>query len=346
MQKPFATSSLMNGIIEEVPIHQISSPSYRFHTRQSDFCDDDNIDELALSIKQNGLLNPIIVRTTTVTSTPALSEKTEFKIVTGNRRYIACKKLGLRKIVCQIVELDEKEAFEVSLVENIQRRDLDPLEEGKAFKAYVYDFGWGGLSDLSSKISKSISYISKRISLLDLPSEILDEVKKSNLSTSVAEELIYIKDKEKQLHIAQQVLGNKISVAKMRMLIKEGVDYEQHIANNNNNNTNSNKDNTDFITDANATISSSTPTNAVYIYEGDGMDYFDHSFRKDTLEEIDFKAQRAFDKTISTLKIALAKIGRIIEDVEDNWIVYETLMQHKNMINNQIDVLIKEKKKL
>jgi ParB family chromosome partitioning protein len=296
MQKQFTTTGLMKGIIEEVDVHKIYISSYLF--RDSFFTQvDNNLDELAFSIRQNGLLNPIIVRIV----------DTGYQIITGNRRYLALRKLGLRKILCQVVEVDDREAFEIYLVDNLQRKSLDPLEEGKAFKAYVYDYGWGGLSDLSAKISKSVPYISKRISLLELPQEIANELKNSNLSTSAAEELVFIKNKDKQIQIANFILKKKLSVAKTRKLIKE-----KKYSN-----------------------ASFDPTD----------NYIDNSNR-DTLEEIDFKAQRAFDKTISSLKVTLSKIGSIVEDMEDNWIVYEILMQHKNMLHNQIDILIKEKKKL
>ena len=83
--------------------------------------------------------------------------------------------------------------------------------------------------------------------------------------------------------------------------------------------------------------------NSIYGYNNN---YNSLSLNKDKIEDLDLKTQRSFNKTITILKIALTKIGSIIENIEDNWIVYEMLMQHKNMLNNQIDILIKEKKKL
>jgi len=99
----------------------------------------ESVHELALSIKQNGLLQPIVVRAT----------DKHFEIIAGNRRFKACKMLGLKKISCHIVELDDKSAFEISLIENVQRRSLNPVEEGLAFKRYVHEFGWGGISQLA-----------------------------------------------------------------------------------------------------------------------------------------------------------------------------------------------------
>lgn len=97
------------------------------------------------SIQQKGLLEPIVVRPV---------EKA-FEVVAGNRRFEACKKLGWRSIPCHVVELDDKEAFEVSILENVQRETLNPIEEGRAYRNYVDECGYGGESELARKIGKS-----------------------------------------------------------------------------------------------------------------------------------------------------------------------------------------------
>lgn len=140
--------------------------------------------------------------------------------------------------------------------------------------------------------------------MLDLPKEIKDEIARYNITNSAAEDLIFIKDKDKQIRIARQVVEKHMTVTNIRKLIKDEDSSQEN-----------------------------------------DYKFFDLP-NKDKLEEIQSRAERSFDKTISTLKIALNRIGPIIEGVEDNWIVYEILMQHKNMLNNQIDILIKEKKKL
>jgi ParB family chromosome partitioning protein len=278
------------GIIEEVEIAKISFSNFTF--REAGL---ENIDELAISIKQHGLLSPIVIRT----------KDNGFEIVTGILRYLACKKLGYRKIMAHIIEINEKEAFEISLIENLQRKSLSPFEEAKAFKAYVTDFGWGGISDLSSKISKSVSYVYKRLSMLELPQEILNDYKRSLLNNSTMEELVFVKDRNRQIQIAKQSIEKKMTVKEIRGLIK--------------------KDN-----------------EIVYDYERNESDLPS----QDNIVDLELKAQRSFDKAITTLKIGMSKMASIIENNEDNWLVYEILMQHKNMLNNQIDILIKEKKKL
>jgi ParB family chromosome partitioning protein len=280
---------MIRGVIEEIDINRIKPSSdllYGSHRLESE--------ELTASIKDKGLLQPIIVRT----------YKDYFEIVGGNRRYSACKSLGWRKMLCHVVELDDKEAFEFSLTENIHRKTLDPFEEARAFKAYVQDFGWGGISDLALKISKSPSYVCKRLSILKLPVEMLESMQRSSIKPSVAEELIPIRDNQKRQFIAKLVIENGLSSRETRRLIKSIKKLKQ----------------------APSTVE-------------------DIAFRE-TINEIDGRAQRSFDKTITALKIAMNKVASVIENVEDNWIVYEILMQHKNMLNSQIDLLIKEKRKL
>ena len=252
--------------------------------------------ELSSSIKVNGLLQPILVRT----------KENYFEIVAGSRRYNACKSLGWRKILCHIVELDDKEALEVSLAENIQRKSLDPVEEARGFKFYVDKFGWGGLTDLSSKISKSPSYICKRMSLLDLPNETLEAIQNSLIKASAAEELISIRDESQRTRITDMLIKKNMSCRMVRKLAQNTKD-------------------------------------PLYDTKEHGIQDF---YYPDNLATIDAQAQRAFDKSITALKIAINRIASVIEGVEDNWIIYEILMQHKNMLNAQIDILLKQKKRL
>ena len=177
----------MLGIIQELDICDLKNSPGFYPSIAS------RIIDLTASIREKGLLHPITVRT----------KEEHFEIVAGNRRYLACKALGWRKILCHIVELDDREAFEISLVENIQRRTLTALEEGHAFRTYVSEFGWGGASDLAAKIGKSVSYVDRRLRLLDLPKEVLEKVLSLHLSVSVAEELIPLHNHNRQSKLAE-----------------------------------------------------------------------------------------------------------------------------------------------
>ena len=287
MSKNYSVSTVILGLIQDIEIGRIrpSSSSYRFTHIE--------MDELVCSIKEKGLLQPIVVR----------SKGRYYEIVAGNRRYKACTTLGWRKIVCHVVELTDKEAFEVSLIENMQRRNMDPIEEAHAFKNYVLTFGWGGISELAAKIGKSVSYVDKRIRLLDLPNDILDSILKFEINRSAAEELLSLRDNNVQSKLAQVIRERRLSSRQARELVKshEGA--------------------------------------SVYDFDEKG------TFQKKFVD-IDRMIQKSFDKSIIAIRFAMNTLSTIMEDIEDNWIIYDILMQHKNMLHAQIDLLIKEKRKL
>lgn len=167
--------------IDDISIKQIQPSCNPLREKLED------IDSLCASISAVGLLQPIVVR----------AVQDHFEVVTGNRRLEACKRLRWKTIPCHVVELNEKESFELSLVENLERENLSPLEEARAFKKYVSDGGWGSLTELSVKIGRSPSYISKRIRLLSLPPEVIDRVfHQGKNSASIAEEFFSLETDE------------------------------------------------------------------------------------------------------------------------------------------------------
>ena len=193
------------GAIEDIDISEISAPEYELRSVS------ENVDELARSIEQFGLLQPIIVRIINA----------NFEIIAGNRRFKACKTLGLKKISCHIVELDDRSAFEVSLVENVQRNTLNPIEEGIAFKKYVQEFGWGGISELAKKISKSPSYISRRIKLVNLPQNVLDLISQSSVDITTVEELFPIQNNRTKTRLTKLICDKNLSSRTVRKLVKD-----------------------------------------------------------------------------------------------------------------------------
>lgn len=274
------------GLIEELPLSKLRPSKNTLRASVTD------IEPLAASIRQKGLLQPILVRPT---------EDDHFEVVAGNRRFNACKLLQWKKIPCHIAELDEKSAYEVSLIENVQRRNMNPVEEAEAYKRYSEEFGWGSASDLAKRIGKSKSYISKRIALLALPKEVLDKLQSREITPSAAEELLRLDNEADQSRLARLVAERHLSMRKVRNLATDqDVDMIQ--------------------TDSESAACTSSIT----------------------LE----RTERAFDKTILALKVALSKMGSVIETVEDNWVAYELLLQHKNSLHSQIDILLKQKKAL
>jgi len=164
---------------------------------------------LMLSIQDKGLLEPIIVR-------PAGDG---FEVVAGMRRFEACRRLGWRRIPAHVVELDDREAFEVSLLENIQRETLNPIEEARAFKDYVEEFGYGGETELAKKIGKSQEYVSRRIGLLSLPQGVQDQIMRRRIAPSVAQELTLLNDEEAE-EMAEQIGTKGLSMREVRRIIK------------------------------------------------------------------------------------------------------------------------------
>jgi ParB family transcriptional regulator, chromosome partitioning protein len=204
MTEALSSASSMSGIMDDIEIKKVRHPRNQLRA------DEYNVSELASSIREKGLLQPIIVR----------PYEDYFEIVAGNRRYEACKSIGWRKITSHIVELDDKEAFETALVENIQRRTLNPVEEARAFKAYILNFGWGGATQLSLKLGKSVSYVTKRIASLELPVDVVTSLNNSTLSSSIGEELCSVKDDRKKSELAQLIAERHLSLRKVRELIE------------------------------------------------------------------------------------------------------------------------------
>jgi ParB family transcriptional regulator, chromosome partitioning protein len=161
--------------------------------------------DLASSIKTHGLLQPIIVR-------PA---ENGFEIVVGHRRYLACKLLRWKKIAVRIKDLSDIEAFEVQIVENVQRSSLNSIEEAQSFNVYVNEFGWGGVTNLAEKINKSEQYVSSRIQLLKLPKDIQDHVKNGSISVSNSLELLSLSEKDRDI-LVERIINENLSVKQTR----------------------------------------------------------------------------------------------------------------------------------
>jgi ParB family transcriptional regulator, chromosome partitioning protein len=279
-------SNELAGSVEDINLSEIVLPPSLLRSNLN------GVEELAESIKHVGLLQPIIVR---------VNDAHSFEIVAGYRRFNACKKIGWRKITCHVVELEDKTAFEVSLIENVQRQTLNPIEEGLAFRNYVNKFGWGGVSDLAEKISKSPGYVSKRIGLVELPDSVIDLLSKCEISISAAEELLPISSRDEQTKIAIVIRNKKLPLRKVRQLVK----------------------NNSIVADSDS-LSSSLADNPLYTKD---------------------RILKSIDKSIITLRIAVKKLGEIMEGVEDDWIFYGILLYQRNVLISQIDQLIKQKRK-
>ena len=190
---------------ERLPLHIIKPAQVQTRIYASLSQQQESIDELSRSIKKHGLLQPIIVRPI----------NRGFEIVAGHRRFQACKLLRWKTIPAMVKDVSDKDAFEIQLVENIQRKTLDPIEEAQAFKLYVRDYGWGGITYLAETIMKSEQYVSSRIQLLKLPQNVIDKVKSGELKVSHAFELLGLEGKSLE-NMSDDIINKNMSVKDIR----------------------------------------------------------------------------------------------------------------------------------
>ncbi len=171
--------------------------------------DEDSLLELADSIKQLGIINPLIVT----------DKKDHYEIVGGERRWRAAKKAGLKEVPVIIKDLNEQEIAEIALIDNIQREDLNPIEEALAFKKLIDDFGYTQ-DVVADKVSKSRVTITNSLRLLKLCEKVRQMVIDGQISTGHARALISIDDENEQIEIAQKVFDEKLSVRETEKLVK------------------------------------------------------------------------------------------------------------------------------
>ncbi len=191
-----------SGILQEINIGKIRHSPCQFRMNL------DNLGELVSSIKEHGLLQPILVR----------PMQHEYEVVAGNRRLAAAKMLKLRKIISHILDLSDMEAYEVGLVENVQHKTMNPIEEGIAFNQYIEGRGWGGITELASRIGRSQEFVTKRIQLLRLPQNIRNEIIRQRISPSVALEMLPLDEVTLQ-EIAGFVIKNPLTKVEIRNIV-------------------------------------------------------------------------------------------------------------------------------
>lgn len=171
--------------------------------------DEDALQELADSIKQFGLLQPILVQ----------DRKDYYEIIAGERRWRAAKLAGLKEVPVIIKNYSDQEIVEISLIENIQREDLNPIEEALAYKRLLTEFNLKQ-DEVAERVSKSRTAVTNSIRLLKLCEGVQQMIIDDMLSTGHARALIPIEDPELQLQIAQQIFDEKLSVREVEKLVK------------------------------------------------------------------------------------------------------------------------------
>lgn len=168
------------------------------------------LEELASSIATHGLLQPIIVRE---------GKNGFYRIIAGERRWRASKMAGLTEVPVVIIEATDKEAAELSLIENLQRENLNPIEEALAYKALIDEYDLTQM-EVSARIGKSRVFVTNTMRLLELPDAVLELVKKNELTAGHARALLGLRDKTNILEIAKQVISKELSVRATEELVR------------------------------------------------------------------------------------------------------------------------------
>lgn len=195
-----------NGPAVEVPLAKIvPNPNQP----RRDF-DKEKLTELADSIKKNGLIQPIVVR----------KHGIGYEIIAGERRYQASKRAGLERVPVIVKDVDDAEMYRLALIENIQRDDLNPIEEAKGYKTLIAMNGVKSLGDLSELVSKSRSSISNIIRLLKLPEEVQDMVSDGRLTYATARAILAIDGEERQLALAQKAVEKGMATSEVEDYVK------------------------------------------------------------------------------------------------------------------------------
>ena len=171
--------------------------------------DEENLNELANSIRERGILQPIIVR-------KSGDHQLKFEIIAGERRWLAAQKAGLHDVPVVITEADDLKSLEFAIVENVQRHDLNPLEEAQGYKKLIDQFSYDQ-EKVSKFIGKSRSYIANALRLLSLPDEVIKLIENKKLSAGHAKILVGL---ENASFVASKIIENKLSVRQAENFVK------------------------------------------------------------------------------------------------------------------------------
>jgi ParB family chromosome partitioning protein len=171
--------------------------------------DEKNLEDLTNSIKQRGVIQPIIVRKSD-------SDNSKYEIIAGERRWLAARKAGLHDIPVVVTDVDDLKSLEFAIVENVQRHDLNPLEEAQGYKRLIEEFSYDQ-EKVSKFIGKSRSYITNSLRLLNLPEEVLNLIEQKKISSGHAKILVGL---ENASFIANKIIEKGLSVRQAENFVK------------------------------------------------------------------------------------------------------------------------------
>jgi ParB family chromosome partitioning protein len=190
---------LMCGIEEVVPNR--SQPRKRF--------DESKLQELAESIKKNGILEPLIVR----------KVEQGYEIIVGERRWRAAQKAGLKEVPVLLKEIEGPEALEISLIENLQRENLNPIEEAEGYRRLIEEFGINQ-EELGARVGKDRTTVTNTLRLLKLPSDVIEHLIQNHISSGHARAILSLESKDKQKELCIRIIQKGLSVREAEALAK------------------------------------------------------------------------------------------------------------------------------
>lgn len=179
--------------------------------------DENSLSDLAQSISQHGLLQPLLVRPLPIGG---------YQIVAGERRYRACRMAGLTEVPVTIRELSDTETMELALIENLQREDLSPIEEALGYKALIDEHGFSQ-EEVATSVGKSRPAIANSLRILKLPDSVLEYVKQDKISAGHARALLMLDNEEDMLELAQLIYKKDLSVRQAEKLAKKKPEVEE-----------------------------------------------------------------------------------------------------------------------
>ena len=204
-------SSLLGDSSKKIETNKISIKDLvrnKFQPRRQ--FDKESLQELTHSIKERGVIQPIIVR-------PSKLSDGKYEIIAGERRWLASQNAGLHEVPVVILNVDDVKSLEFAIVENVQRQDLNPIEEARGYQRLVDDFNYNQ-EKLSKFIGKSRSYIANSLRLLSLPDEVLSMVEQGDLSAGHARSLINLNN---SVEVAKKIIQKKLSVRQSEILARQ-----------------------------------------------------------------------------------------------------------------------------
>lgn len=173
------------------------------------FFNEEALKELSESIKQHGIVQPLVVA----------KKEDYYEIIAGERRWRAAKLAGLKEVPAVIKDYSPQEIMEVALIENIQREDLNPVEEARAYQNLIKEYNLKQ-EELAERVSKSRSAITNSLRLLKLSDDVLDLLMEEAISSGHARALLALEDPEQQLSVAEKIVNEKLSVRDIEKLVK------------------------------------------------------------------------------------------------------------------------------